>query len=70
MSVTCRERPRNARLFGGVRRARPGARAKWWWLWAAAALVVGGFLLFAHGCHGDEDTELLVTAVDGSGPSM
>ncbi len=28
-----------------------------WWRWAAA-LVLGGYLLFAHGCHGDEDSEL------------
>jgi hypothetical protein len=25
---------------------------------AAALLLLGGYLLFAHGCHGDEDNEL------------
>jgi hypothetical protein len=24
----------------------------------AAALLLGGYLLFCHGCHGDEDNEL------------
>jgi hypothetical protein len=24
----------------------------------AALLLLGGYLLFAHGCHGDEDNEL------------
>jgi hypothetical protein len=27
-----------------------------------ALLILAGFLLFCHGCHGDEDTELLVKA--------
>jgi hypothetical protein len=30
-----------------------------WWVLAALALV-GGYLLFCHGCHGDEDNELFV----------
>jgi hypothetical protein len=25
------------------------------------AVVVAGYLLFCHGCHGDEDNELLAT---------
>src|SRR5437879_3414847 len=32
------------------------ARTGWGWL---AVLLLGGYLLFAHGCHGDEDNELL-----------
>jgi hypothetical protein len=26
-----------------------------------AFFLLGGFLLFAHGCHGDEDNELFAT---------
>jgi hypothetical protein len=28
------------------------------WVTRAALLLLVGYLLFAHGCHGDEDTEL------------
>jgi hypothetical protein len=28
------------------------------WRWWAIVLILGGYLLFCHGCHGDEDTEL------------
>ena len=28
------------------------------WMYALAFLLLGGYLLFAHGCHGDEDNEL------------
>ena len=34
------------------------------WLYGAALLVLAGFLLFCHGCHGDEDNELLATALN------
>lgn len=33
-----------------------GARP-WWGRWLVAGLL-GGYLLVAHGCHGDEDNEL------------
>ncbi len=37
----------------------PGrARSPFGWRWFAA-LLLGGYLIFAHGCHGDEDNELL-----------
>jgi hypothetical protein len=29
----------------------------------ALALLLAGYLLFAHGCHGDEDNELFGAAV-------
>ena len=29
------------------------------WLRWAGFLLLAGYLLFSHGCHGDEDTELL-----------
>jgi hypothetical protein len=39
------------------------------WLWLPMALLLG-YLLFAHGCHGDEDNELFMrlqrTTVPGS----
>ena len=28
------------------------------WIYGLAFLLLGGYLLFAHGCHGDEDNEL------------
>jgi hypothetical protein len=31
------------------------------WRWAAF-LLLAGYLLFAHGCHGDEDNELFTWA--------
>ena len=34
---------------------RPG----WRWLIWPLFLILAGYLLFCHGCHGDEDTELL-----------
>ena len=32
-------------------------RRRRWWRYGLA-LALGGYLLFAHGCHGDEDNEL------------
>jgi hypothetical protein len=37
------------------------ARPRGWWRYAAA-LLLGGYLLFAHGCHGDEDKELFAAS--------
>jgi hypothetical protein len=35
-----------------------------WPFWKAALFVlVAGFLLFAHGCHGDEDNELFARII-------
>jgi len=28
------------------------------WFFVGAFLLLGGYLLFAHGCHGNEDNEL------------
>jgi hypothetical protein len=42
----------------------PAARKKTerrWIGWLALALV-GGYLLFCHGCHGDEDNELFTAS--------
>jgi hypothetical protein len=39
------------------------------WLWLPMLLLLG-YLLFAHGCHGDEDNELFIKfqrAVGASG---
>jgi hypothetical protein len=53
------------RSGAGESAARPPARLSAWqrwrpWVFAAALLMLVGYLLFAHGCHADEDTELLV----------
>jgi hypothetical protein len=37
--------------------SRPLPEGPWLGRWLVV-LVVGGYLLFAHGCHGDEDNEL------------
>jgi 3-keto-disaccharide hydrolase len=68
--MTIGEIPRQLRysrhsLQQGVRGARPavGAPAPGTPSWAMRLVVVlllGSYLLFAHGCHGDEDTDLLV----------
>jgi hypothetical protein len=39
----------------------------WRWITAAALLLLGGYLLFAHGCHGDEDNELFAGALVSAG---
>jgi hypothetical protein len=43
----------------GAKRQAPSCL--WVWSWCAI-LLLGAFLLFAHGCHGDEDTELFTSA--------
>jgi hypothetical protein len=39
------------------------------WLRLAAVLLVCGWLLFAHGCHGDEDNELFARLLSAARPS-
>jgi len=34
-------------------------KRRWGWL---AVLMLAGLLVFCHGCHGDEDNELLASA--------
>jgi len=42
---------------GAKRQAAPGSS-----IWTLVVfLLLSGFLLFAHGCHGDEDTELFTS---------
>jgi hypothetical protein len=43
----------------GPHRARAFALARW-----GAVLLLSGFLVLAHGCHGDEDNELFARARD------
>jgi len=44
--------------------AKRQAAFGWLELWPSAIfLLLVGFLLFAHGCHGDEDTELFTQIV-------
>ncbi len=38
--------------------ARPPPPSRHWLLRSAALLTLSGLLIFAHGCHPDEDTEL------------
>ena len=35
------------------------------WLFRLASVVAAGFILIAHGCHGNEDTELLLNEHSG-----
>ena len=35
-----------------------------WLLWLSS-VVAAGFILISHGCHGNEDTELLVNEYSG-----
>jgi hypothetical protein len=59
MSVLCAPKHRDVAVswltLPGVKPA-PNDAAKWF-RWLALALL-GGYLLFCHGCHGDEDDEL------------
>ncbi|MBY0523732.1 MAG: hypothetical protein K2R98_10055 [Gemmataceae bacterium] len=50
---------RGAREGNSIPSLAPGAGlARNPYRWRIAALALGGYLLFAHGCHGDEDNEL------------
>jgi hypothetical protein len=41
---------------------RPAVRQGGSGLLLAAVALLGGYVLFCHGCHGDEDNELLAAA--------
>jgi hypothetical protein len=41
-----------------------------WWLRGLVLLLLGGYLLFSHGCHGDEDTELFCPLSVVGGPPV
>jgi hypothetical protein len=49
--LSLKERPRTNRPEEG----QGGGKGRWQWI---VFLLLAGFLLFAHGCHGDEDNEL------------
>jgi hypothetical protein len=40
----------------------PGPRRSFWLGWPIVLALAAGYLLFSHGCHADDDTELLVQA--------
>jgi hypothetical protein len=41
--------------FGLVKKKQYAPRKQWRWF---LVLILGGYLLFCHGCHADEDNEL------------
>jgi hypothetical protein len=45
--------------IGPNRRDQSGGSPRRYRFWLAL-LLLAGYLLFAHGCHGDEDNELLM----------
>jgi hypothetical protein len=59
MSCAMRDCPEG--LTEDILGPRPCGRA----LGLLIALLLAGYLLFAHGCHGDEDNELLTSARGG-----
>jgi hypothetical protein len=63
MKVSCRQKVRVGRGLWGLRSpGRPAPRQRRAWLYTAAALLLAGYLLFAHGCHrDDEDNELFAS---------
>src|SRR6266404_4325230 len=65
MTVTHPPPRRTSRRFGVPIPGRapiPSSRGRRW-IYATAVLVLGGYFLFAHGCHGDEDNELFAAHV-------
>jgi len=40
----------------------PRRRRNFWLGWPVVLALAAGYLLFSHGCHADDDTELLVQA--------
>ena len=57
-----REYPNGHDPAGAKRQASSFRRKRWAWSWAIF-LLLAGYLLFAHGCHPDEDTELFARVV-------
>jgi hypothetical protein len=45
----------------------PARNWRRWWGLETAFVLLAGYLLFCHGCHGDEDNELFAAAVMKSG---
>lgn len=41
--------------------AKPQRKGKTPWLFLAGFLLLAGYALFCHGCHGDEDNELFAS---------
>jgi hypothetical protein len=55
MTPLIRHRSRRAWFIPARRPEARGPRHQWAWVVLALA---AGYLLFSHGCHGDEDNEL------------
>jgi hypothetical protein len=49
-----------------VQNTRPSRRIGWLG-WLSVALLAG-YLLFAHGCHGEEKDDLVLRSIKDSGP--
>ena len=62
MTGCCRQPRGMPRIIRAARTPRPERRPappkRRGWMYAAAVLLLAGYLLFAHGCHRDEDIEL------------
>jgi hypothetical protein len=59
MSISCRQQAGGPWRVRGLRLKEPPPPPKRrGWLYATPALLLAGYLLFAHGCHHDEDNEL------------
>ena len=60
---------RTAKLVGATARMQPGRASRG--LRRLTLFLLAGYLLFCHGCHGDEDNELLaqcgISTRNGSG---
>lgn len=50
--------PDNCHDGEGAKRKPTGVR----WPFLGALLLLAGYLLFCHGCHGDEDEDLFTTS--------
>jgi hypothetical protein len=60
MTATC-NRPRHDSSRWNLALPKRSPRTPVWrsgWIYGLVFLLLGGYLLFAHGCHGDEDNEL------------
>jgi hypothetical protein len=52
------------------RRPENAAPSRWRWGWLAVLALAAGYLLFSHGCHGDEDNELFMRLPHPAGEPM
>ena len=63
--ITTQRVPARLRLPGAPKPPAGPSRRRWPWL---ILVLLAGYFVFAHGCHDDEDTELLAAPLREARP--